>query len=109
MPDDLAGNPHVSDLRLDRLPGCVQILRDLRQPERLPAEVRGGDGLCDEADLLAVDAERSAARLVASALEDDARQAKPCLLLVARERFTPLEVALVEVDAPPEPALERRD
>src|SRR2546425_873310 len=86
------GPPHseavdalVPDLRLDRLAGLVQVLRHLRKPERLPAEVGGDDRLRDEADLLAVDPERRAAGFVTAALERDTREAKPRPVLVSGE------------------------
>src|SRR2546423_5770079 len=74
MVDDFAGDVAVADARrhLRALPR--QVLTDLREPERLAAQVRGDDRLSHEPHVLAGHGQGRATRVVAPRLEHDARQ-----------------------------------
>src|SRR4051794_41831810 len=109
MLDDLARYVAVADARRDRSAGRLrELLRHLREPERLAAEMGRDDRLRDEADLGAVDRELRAARVVAARLEHAARQPQPRPVAVALEAGAAADVRLVVGDGPPEPAPARR-
>jgi len=94
--NDLALDVLVADPCRHLRAGHVQALADLRKPERAAVEERRLDRLRDEADLLAVDGERSAARRVSPALEPHAREPQHGRVPVTQDALAALEVALVE-------------